>query len=158
LRCLGQYLGLQATRPDNEHGTGPDVLWLCSDKTAICVDAKTDKEAGGVYRKDELGQLADHVQWVRNNADAERIVSGFIGPEVTASDSANPQEGVKVVSLAKFHSIGETLKAAYRDIAAASLPLTVGQMVSEEFEKRGLLWPQLEQAVNFIELRELKIS
>ena len=28
LRCLGQYLGLQSTRPDNENDIGPDVLWL----------------------------------------------------------------------------------------------------------------------------------
>ncbi|WP_305802911.1 hypothetical protein, partial [Thiolapillus sp.] len=28
LRALGQYLGLNATRPDNEHGTGPDALWV----------------------------------------------------------------------------------------------------------------------------------
>jgi tetratricopeptide (TPR) repeat protein len=155
LRCLGQYLGLQATRPDNEHGTGPDVLWLCPDTTAICVDAKTDKEAGGVYRKDELGQLADHVQWVRDNVETEEIIPGFVGPEVPASDSANPQEGVKIASLAKFHAIGETLKAAYRDVAAASHPLTIGQAVSEEFAKRDLLWPQLQQSVNFVELREL---
>lgn len=156
LRCLGQYLGLQATRPDNEHGTGPDVLWLFPDKTAICVDAKTDKEAGGVYRKDELGQLADHVQWVRENTEAEQIIPGFVGPEIAASDSANPQQGVKIASLAKFHAIGETLKAAYRDIATSSLPLTVGQVVNEEFAKRGLLWPQLQQSIRFVELREMR--
>jgi hypothetical protein len=61
LRCLGQYLGFEATRPDNEHSTGPDVLWLFPDNSAFCVDAKTDKAATSVYRKEEVGQLADHV-------------------------------------------------------------------------------------------------
>ena len=156
LRCLGQYLGFQSTRPDNEHGTGPDVLWLFPDKTALCVDAKTDKEASSVYRKEEFGQLSDHVQWVRDNSDAECIIAGFVGPELPVSDSANPPEDVKLSTLARFHAVGETLKAAYRDIAAIALPLTVGQVAAAEFRKRRLLWPELRESFGLIEMRELK--
>jgi|CZKV01.1.fsa_nt_gi tetratricopeptide (TPR) repeat protein len=156
LRCLGQYLGLQATRPDNEHDTGPDVFWLCPDKTALCLDAKTGKQLGSVYKKDNLGQLSDHVQWVRDNAEVEKIIPAFIGQEKTASESSNPQPGVKVASLKKFFAIGETLKDAYRDIAKNSLPLTVGSTTAECFEKKGLLWPDLEAALQFLELRDLK--
>lgn len=158
LRCLGQYLGFHSTRPDNEHDTGPDVLWLFPDKTALCVDAKTDKEASSVYRKDEFGQLSDHVQWVRDNSDAQGIIAGFVGPELPVSNSANPPEDVKLSKLDSFHAIGDTLKAAYRDIAAAALPLTVGQVVAAEFEKRGLLWPGLKQSFGLIEMRELKVK
>jgi|SRR5882724_73346 len=155
LRCLGQYLGFEATRPDNEHSTGPDVLWLFPDNSALCVDAKTEKEATSVYRKEELGQLADHVQWVRDNTDAQNITCGFVGPEVPASQSANPADGVKVASLANFQKVGETLKVAYRDIAANSLPLTLPQIVNDEFAKRKLLWPHVELLVKLRELRDL---
>jgi hypothetical protein len=155
LRCLGQYLGFQSTRPDKEHGTGPDVLWICPDKTALCFDAKTEKQPDSVYRKDELGQLADHVQWVKDNVQVDEIVPAFIGPEVAASESANPQPGVKVAALDKFHGVAETLKIAYRDIAANSLPLTVGNRVVEYFEQRALLWPHLNAALGLIELRDI---
>ncbi|HWN95602.1 MAG TPA: DEAD/DEAH box helicase family protein, partial [Methylomirabilota bacterium] len=82
LRCLGQYLGFEATRPDNEHDTGPDFLWVFPDKTGFCVDAKTGKgkEATTSYRKEDLGQLSDHVQWVRDNAQVEKIIPAFVGP------------------------------------------------------------------------------
>jgi hypothetical protein len=156
LRCLGQYLGFQSTRPDNEHGTGPDVLWIFPDMATLCVDAKTDKQPKSVYRKEEFGQLSDHVQWVRDHTEAKSIIAGFVGPELLVSDSANPPEGVKLAPLAKFHAIGETLKAAYRDIAANALPLTVGQIVAAEFEKRGLLWPALRRSFGLIEMRGLK--
>ena len=157
LRCLGQYLGFQSTRPDNEHNTGPDVLWLFPDKTAFCVDAKTDKAGSSSYRKEEFGQLSDHVQWVRDNTEVDSIIAGFVGPELPVSDSANPPEGVKLCTLERFHAIGETLKTAYRDIAASALPLTVGVMVAEEFEKRGLLWPVLRQSFGLIEMRGLRM-
>ena len=158
LRCLGQYLGFPSTRPDNEHGTGPDVLWIFPDKTGFCVDAKTDKAATSVYRKEEFGQLSDHIQWVRDNTEVQKMISGFVGPELPVSDSANPPEGVKLSTLARFHAIGETLKVAYRDIAAGSLPLTVSQTVAEEFEKRGLLWPGLIKSFGLIETRTLKVK
>jgi hypothetical protein len=158
LRCLGQYLGVQSSRPDNEHDTGPDVLWIFPDMTALCVDAKTDKLAKSVYRKDEFGQLSDHVQWVRDNTEAKNIIAGFVGPELLVSESANPPKGVKLATLANFHSIGETLKAAYRDIATTALPLTVGQVVAAEFEKRGLLWPGLKVSFGLIEMRDLKVK
>ena len=80
----------------------------------------------------------------------------FIGQEKTASESSNPQPGVKVASLEKFFAIGEVLKDAYRDIAKNSLPLTVGSITAECFQKKGLLWPQLEAALKLIELRDLK--
>ena len=156
LRCLGQYLGFQSTRPDNEHDTGPDNLWVFPGNAALCVDAKTDKAESSVYRKEEFGQLSDHVQWVRDNTEVDNMIAGFVGPELPVSESANPPAGVKLSPLNRFHAIGETLKAAYRDIAANALPLTVGQVVAAEFEKRGLLWPALMESLGLIEMRELK--
>jgi hypothetical protein len=108
------------------------------DKTALCVDAKTgkDKEATTCYRKEDLGQLSDHVQWVRNHSDVQKIIPAFIGPEVSASGSANPPPEVMVAALEKFQVIAETLKAVYRDVASNSLPLTVAPTVAEHFNKR----------------------
>lgn len=126
------------------------------DMTALCVDAKTDKLSGSFYRKDEFGQLSDHVQWVRDQTEAKKIIAGFVGPELLVSESANPPEGVMLGTLAKFQAIAETLKTAYRDIAANALPLTVGQAVAAEFERRGLLWPTLERSFDFIEMRGMK--
>lgn len=42
IRYLGQYLGLDSTRPDNEHGAGPDNLWILDD-LALAIEAKTSK-------------------------------------------------------------------------------------------------------------------
>ena len=43
VRALGQYLGVRASRPDNDHGTGPDVLWEIGEDTAVCMELKTEK-------------------------------------------------------------------------------------------------------------------
>ncbi|MCC6153637.1 MAG: DEAD/DEAH box helicase family protein [Candidatus Hydrogenedentes bacterium] len=155
LRCLGQYLGFESSRPDKEHGTGPDVLWKISEDTALCMDAKTDKQSGSAYRKSELGQLSDHVQWVRDNYQCENIIPCLVGPENPASDVSNPQDGVKVAALGKFNSVADTLKTAYRNCARTALPLTIEHVVNEEFEKRSLAWDQLNKNLELLELRDL---
>ena len=60
-----------------------------------------------------------------------------------------------MANLENFHQIGETLKVAYRDIAANSLPLTLPQVVNDEFAKRKLLWPHVELLFKLRELRDL---
>jgi hypothetical protein len=155
IRCLGQYLGFQSTRPDKEHGTGPDVLWIFPDSSTLCIDVKTNKEDSSVYRKDELGQLSDHVQWVRDNAHSTDITPIFIGPEVGVSDVANPPAGVKVASLQKFRAVADTLLVAYSDITTSALSTTLMEVINEELAKRELLWPVLLRNLELVELRGL---
>ena len=77
LRCLGQFLGLDATRPDNDPGTGPDVLWVGEGGLAVCMEVKTCKTETSFYRKNDVGQLHNHVQWVKrplpNHANNPRV-------------------------------------------------------------------------------------
>ena len=55
LRCLGQYLGLESTRPDHEFGKGPDVLWLSEKGYAVCMEVKTCKQETSRYTKSNVG-------------------------------------------------------------------------------------------------------
>lgn len=156
IRCLGQYLGFEATRPDHEHGTGPDVLWLVASGGALCMDAKTNKEESSVYRKEEIGQLADHVQWVRDNTDVADPVPALVGPKVGVSGTANPADDMVLVTLDSLFRVGEMLKAVYRDVAGQALPINLVSVTATEFTKRGLAWPDLRDLLKPIELKSLK--
>ena len=92
LRCLGQYLGLESSRPDKEHGTGPDVLWRSDDGFALVMEVKTDKEGSSSYQKSDLGQLRDHVQWVEDRFKPRVVAPVFVGPLLSVSESANPHQ------------------------------------------------------------------
>ena len=140
LRCLGQYLGLDSTRPDNEYGTGPDVLWICAG-VALVLEAKTDKEAQ--YTKDDIGQLSDHMQWVENNYEGNEKLPVFVGPLNGPTRKANPSDDVLVMDLSELKNLGDRLIAAYEDIANRALPLTLNQEVETVLNERGLVWPGL---------------
>lgn len=153
LRKLGVYLGLRASRPDQEHGTGPDVLWQLPANIAFCADAKTDKKSTSSYTKDELGQLADHVQWVRQTYEGFEVVPVLIGPDLPCSGTANPAPEVRTAQLERFAEIGQILLDAYRDVAAVALPLNLSSVVAEQFGQRGLLW---EKVLASLKLKALK--
>jgi len=155
LRALGQYLGMNSSRPDKERGTGPDVLWELSGFPALCMEVKTDKEPESNYQKKDVGQLNDHVQWVKDNTDSDNVIPLFVGPLVGATDAANPPPEFCVTTLDQFHQLADRLTAAFTDIAANALPLTVFPTVSEMLQERSLLWPTCFDSLESSCLRDL---
>lgn len=64
VRALGEALGFDASRPDSEVGTGPDVVWSDAvEKLVLGIELKTEKEADNIS-KDEIGQCHNHEEWV----------------------------------------------------------------------------------------------
>lgn len=155
LRALGQYLGLQASRPDHEFGTGPDVLWATEGCPALCVEVKTDKNPASRYRKEDVGQLSDHIQWVKNQLGEKEVIPIFVGPIIGVTDNANPPKEYQVVALKQFQNLAERLKATLKDAAAASLPLTLRSTLLKAFVERGLIWPDSFKALERHNLRDL---
>lgn len=159
LRALGGYLGLVSSRPDHEFRTGPDVLWDTEDDgPALVMEVKTNKQAGSSYKKDELGQLRDHVQWVREHSSASTIYPAFIGPVLPCSKDCNPDPEMVVVDVRQFKHLAEALRDTLRDIVSRAVPGTLVKVVQEVFQERGLLWPVCYQAMEKYRLREMRES
>lgn len=148
LRALGEFLGLEATRPEKEHGTGPDALWVSLGCPALCMEVKTGKNEAAFYRKRDMGQLSDHVQWVRNNTEYSDILPIFVGPKTSLSESANPPPEFQVVELEQFKELGDRLMAAFNDIAANALPTSLKAKIDEVIKARQLTWPDLLETLN----------
>ena len=143
LRCLGQYLGLKSTRPDKEYGTGPDVLWMSDDGQAACIEVKTDKQGTSFYRKEDVGQLHNHIQWVRDNNEVSQIVPAFVGPLLPTTKEASPSPDMKVIDLGKFHELSQRLIAALQDVAQSALPLSLEHDLLEAMGNRNLMYPEV---------------
>ena len=154
LRCLGQYLGLESTRPDNEHGTGPDVLWLGEDGMALAMELKTDKEQSSSYRKADLGELRDHVQWVSDHYQVTEVVQIFVGPPLPVSQSANPSPEMLIIGLDQFDSVGKRLSSALQDVADNALPLKLIEELNDKMKTRGLLWPGVYESLEKVTLAD----
>ena len=149
LRCLGQYLGLRSTRPDKEFGTGPDVLWVGENGYAVCMEVKSEKGNTSGYRKEDVAQLHDHTQWVKDNYSASEIIPVFVGPSLPASKFANPSRDIMVIELKQFEEFGKKLGSALADVAVQAIPLSLAKYLHHLMKSRGLLYPDVFLSLDY---------
>lgn len=92
VRTLGELLGFTATRPDNDEGTGPDVLWRDDAKPRqLGFELKTDKDNPATYFKKDVSQGHDHLEWMtKTYPDHEIVGLVFVGPSGDVHPKANP--------------------------------------------------------------------
>lgn len=95
LRLFGELIGFRASRPDNELGVGPDVMWMDDDiNYAIGFELKTKKQEPIKYNKEEIGQLHNHLQWMADGDLSEfrcegLIVVGEVGVRTTVASPSD---------------------------------------------------------------------
>lgn len=155
LRALGQYLGLDSTRPDKEYNAGPDVLWIYRD-TALCIEAKSGKKVTGSYSKRDVGQMMNHVQWIHEeHPGITSVIPVFVGPVLPLSESANPAYEMFVAPLEIFEQLSGELQATFEDVAEQSMPINVAQHILDLLGHRPTLrWPDGIQYIAFDQLKK----
>lgn len=155
LRALGQYLGLLSTRPDKEFNTGPDVLWRIEEGPTLCIETKTQKQKSSIYTKEDIGQMHNHVQWVKDNYCSTNVIPLFIGPLVKASNKASFSSDFSVKTLETFVELGKRLIAALTDATQNTLPLMLSDRINEVFSDRKLIYPEVLDTLKFQPLRDI---
>jgi hypothetical protein len=153
LRKLGSSLGFESTRPDNEFGTGPDVLWSIGGDRFLGLEAKTDKTAQSHYQKRDLGQLSDHLRWLEKRHPGKQHEVLVVGPDVRSAPEANPSGSFYGVELAFFSEIASSLRDVIENIYRAYTPITLASELSQGFKREGLLYEDLVLRLPRFEIR-----
>jgi len=120
LRALGEYLGFTSTRPDNDDGTGPDVLWV--DETAqkcLAFELKTGKKVEPIYYKKDVQQGHDHLEWVRQNYQNYLCLGlVYVGSYGKRDKAANPSSEMYLCDTSVLAAIRNQLIAGIEDLRA----------------------------------------
>lgn len=117
VRFLGDLLAFEASRPDNDEGTGPDVLWIDNeDETALGLELKTDKGHDVEYSKAEISQSLDHLSWMNNNTEDREVLGvTLVGPDAGVSSRANPTPQLFSVKPAVLVDLRDRILSVVRD-------------------------------------------
>ena len=143
LRKLGELLGLESSRPDNEFSTGPDVLWSSADEDYLGIEAKTDKKSAACYQKKDLGQLADHERWLERQHTNRRREVLLVGPTIPACRGCNPDDKIVSVELSNFAELAKTLRDTVESLYQAYTPITFASQLFALFSNRGLIYSDI---------------
>jgi len=85
---LGRLLGFEAERHDN-HGQGPDVLWLLPDGRGVIIEAKSRKSENKPLTKGEHGQLLVAAEWFAKNYPGQPCLRVSVHPSRFATKAAD---------------------------------------------------------------------
>ncbi|GAA4448006.1 hypothetical protein GCM10023156_10580 [Novipirellula rosea] len=91
LADLGSMIGLVTERHD-DHGVGPDVLWLFPGKRAWEIEAKSRKKDANALKKGHHGQLLVASQWFSANYPEYSFQRVVMHPRSLATEAASAEE------------------------------------------------------------------
>jgi hypothetical protein len=123
-RALGEALGFDATRPDNVHRTGPDVLWIDEEeKTCLLFELKTLQQGPKPLTKTIVSKGHDHIQWVRDNHPGITITGLiFVADSAECLSDANPSDIMWIGPMEALRMVADDLIVHLKTIRSA-LPL-----------------------------------
>jgi hypothetical protein len=124
VRALGEALGFAASRPDNVHRTGPDVLWIDEEgKCGLLFELKTLQNGNKPITKKVVGQGFNHIEWVKQHYPAVAIKGLiFVADTMGCYSDASPSSEMHIGPLSRLREIGSRFVADMKSIRAA-LPL-----------------------------------
>jgi len=145
------------TRPDNDEGTGPDVLWR--DEAAnkqLGFELKTDKDDPATYFKKDVAQGHDHLEWMEQRYPDDEILGLiFVEPQGRTHGQANPSADMSHCLPASLGAIRDRLLALIEDLRQHSPMERLIEIGKESEEDRWTL-PSLVKAFKPTALADLK--
>ncbi len=135
LKQLGALLGLEVSRPDNESGSGPDILWMGENEVQLTsFELKTSKETDE-YSRNDIKDCNDHHSWLLTNHPGKKSIEILLGKYLKVANTANPLENLRLVDIEALTDLLGRLKLAmstFNDL----------QSIQDSLEAFGLLWPK----------------
>lgn len=118
VRALGELLGFTATRPDNDGGTGPDVLWRDDAiPRQVGFELKTEKKDPATYFKEDVTQGHDHLEWMAQSYPEHEILGlAFVGPLGKVDAKANPSRNMSVCLPSALAALRDEVLALIEDL------------------------------------------
>lgn len=113
---LGLHLGFVSSRPEKQHGTGPDNLWALSPARQAVTELKTGcgTDTTTIAKKD-MDQLGGSVRWMNGHDREVKALPVMLHPSRVSDTKATPLPGMRVVTPEAF----KKLKKAVMQYAAA---------------------------------------
>lgn len=117
LKEIGDLLGFESQRPDNEYRVGPDNLWCGIHNSYLFFECKNEVISDRPINKEEVGQMNNHCAWFSEKYGHAQVLRIFVTRTNVISKNANLTHDVVVISptlLNKFKdSIDKFLKEFY---------------------------------------------
>lgn len=151
LKNVGEMLGFESQRPDNDYKVGPDNLWCGVHNQYLFFECKNEvKRDRNTIKKTEAGQMNNHCAWFEEKYSDVEVCRIFVTPTNVLDKKANLTHEIVVITpklLDKFKNNLDKLLMEFKDYTLTDVDndlvqkalvthhLTVDYIKSEYVEK-----------------------
>lgn len=123
LKELGQLLGFESQRPDNEIRKGPDNLWCDENNCYAIFECKSEVDTTRqTISKQEAGQMNNHCAWFEAQYGHNCTYTAYIIiPTKDLSYEGDFTKNVRVIRQGKLRSLKESVKAFIAEFKNSNL-------------------------------------
>jgi replicative superfamily II helicase len=118
---LGAMLGFATERHDN-HGEGPDVLWLLPSREGLVIEVKSRKDDKNAFSKGQHGQLLVAAEWFSKNYPGYECIRVSVHPTNLATTAATA-EASHVLTYEKLGALISDARVLIRTLCESQLTL-----------------------------------
>lgn len=99
LKDVGEMLGFESQRPDNEYKVGPDNLWCGVHNQYLFFECKNEAKKDRItIKKTEAGQMNNHSAWFKEKYSDAEVCRIFVAPTNVLDQKANLTHEVVVMT------------------------------------------------------------
>lgn len=99
LKDVGEMLGFESQRPDNDYKVGPDNLWCGVHNQYLFFECKNEaKRDRSTIKKTEVGQMNNHCAWFEEKYSDAEVCRIFVVPTSVIDRKANLTHEVVVMT------------------------------------------------------------
>ncbi|GAO22719.1 hypothetical protein ALISP_2539 [Alicycliphilus sp. B1] len=137
LHSLGEAIGADASRPDEEYRDGPDNIWIWGNHCFV-LEAKSGNTQS-LHKKDS-GQLHDSLQWARNSYPqfSDRLQPVIVARVTKVDGDANFLPNTRILTQAGCTAMGSALHQLMQKLAELGPVFVTPDSVLLQIQNFGL--------------------
>lgn len=137
LHKLAQHLGLSASRPDHETGTGPDNLFALGEDDFAVVEAKSGSAQAETPKK-YIDQLSGHMNWLTKHYPTATGTAVLVHANNIVEARATPEPGMRVLTADKLAQLLDAIGNMAVALAAGLGTWGDASAVQSQLSQHGL--------------------
>lgn len=139
LKEVGEILGFESQRPDNNYKVGPDNLWCGIHNQYFFFECKNEvKNERDTIIKSEVGQMNNHCAWFEEKYGDVEVCRVFVAPTNILHHCANLTHDVRVMTPKLLDNFKDSLDKFLMEFKDYSLSDIDKELIQEALETHNL--------------------
>lgn len=119
IKDLGEFIGIESERPEEETGIGPDNLYWINKEYAMIIECKNEVKNGNNICKNDCNQLNGSYEWYKNKYKKTGIegIPIMIHPSNIYNRECSPNELTRIITEKELNKLKDNINKFIKELS-----------------------------------------